>query len=93
MIGRVLDGRVGRFAGDTSYALYLLHLMVIEWLVLHVHVASRGSLQELLLLLAGVACTYPAAAVTYRYVEVPLRRKINTGWWPRRVGATAEGTP
>jgi len=88
--GRVLDGRVGRFVGDTSYALYLLHLMVIEWLVLHVHVGAPGSSSRLLVLLAGVACTYPAAAITYRFVEVPLRRRIN-GDLSRRAAAAPGG--
>lgn len=74
---RLLDGRVARYLADTSYAVYLLHLIAITAAV-KLGLSGPGENLPFLLLLAGpVAGTFLVASVVHRHVEVPARRWVN----------------
>jgi peptidoglycan/LPS O-acetylase OafA/YrhL len=67
-----------RYLGRISYSLYLWH-----WPVLLFAAAALGPLPAPLSAAAGVACSFALAAVTYRWVEDPLRRGVAIGRRPR----------
>ncbi|MFZ2963866.1 MAG: acyltransferase family protein, partial [Rhodoglobus sp.] len=69
-LGRGLDTPVLRWIGERSYGLYLWHWPV---LVLFAGGAPRG-LPWWLVPSAALAVTLAAATLSYRYVEVPVRR-------------------
>jgi peptidoglycan/LPS O-acetylase OafA/YrhL len=85
----ILDNRVLRWVGERSYSTYLLHLLAIQVFLHHV---SGGSDWSALgwLMLATLATTLPAAALMYRYVELPFLRRAAT---PRAVSVPARSAP
>ena len=76
-ISRVVRSRVVRFASDTSYSVYLFHLMFVSigGLILQSHrelfLPWRSSARAGLLLLFVAACSYPLGYVIHRFVELP----------------------
>jgi peptidoglycan/LPS O-acetylase OafA/YrhL len=71
---RLLDNRVLRWVGERSYSTYLLHLLAIQ---LFLHQVTGGSDWSALgwLMLATLATTLPAAALLYRWVELPFLQR------------------
>ncbi len=80
---RLLDGRVARFLADTSYPVYLLHLMAIE-VAVQLGIHGPGENVPFVVLLAGpVAATFAVAWWVHHSFEQPARRWIN-GYRPSR---------
>lgn len=73
--GRALDVRALRWVGDRSYGIYLWHwpLLVLAMAALH-GTGSTASVPPLTGL-AVLAATLAAAAVSYRFIETPVRRR------------------
>ena len=69
----LLGGRVGRFFGDISYSVYLLHLPLLGWLKGVEPLRSHTDLFGLVFLSALIALS----ALSYRFLEAPARRRIN----------------
>lgn len=84
-----LDGRVMRWLGDRSYAVYLIHLPVID--------AARAWLGQVPSdapwvwpLYAGlVALVLALSDLAYRGYEMPARRWIRSAWAARRAAPVA----
>ena len=83
MIGRVLGMRPLRWTGVRSYGIYLWHYPII---VLTTPLLARSSLTRSAL---QIAATFPVAALSWRFVEDPIR----SGRWelPRPVCAQPGG--
>ncbi|MBH2018597.1 MAG: acyltransferase [Burkholderiales bacterium] len=70
------SGRVARFMGDTSYAVYLLHLLILTPIAgllatMPVYVALNPWARYLICLFAVVATVYPLAWILHKTVELP----------------------
>ncbi len=87
---RLLDNRALRWVGERSYSTYLLHLLAIQIFLRHVTGGSDWS-ALLWLTAATFALTLPAAALMYRYVEVPFLRLAARD--RRRAPSPAEPAP
>jgi peptidoglycan/LPS O-acetylase OafA/YrhL len=70
---RILDNAPLRWVGVRSYSTYLLHLLAIQLFLEHVDGGSDWSVLGWLTLLT-LAATLPAAALLYRWVELPFLR-------------------
>jgi peptidoglycan/LPS O-acetylase OafA/YrhL len=70
----LLDNRAFRWVGERSYSTYLLHLLAIQVFLRHVTGGSDWSALGWLTL-ATLATTLPAAALLYRWVELPFLRR------------------
>jgi peptidoglycan/LPS O-acetylase OafA/YrhL len=101
-LGRVLDLAPVRWVGERSYGLYLWHWPVFVLLVAALPLVDRDGPEGWLLGALALAITVLAAAVSYRFVETPIRRDgfraslkaYGRAWNPRRrlVIATALST-
>lgn len=79
---RILDNAPLRWVGERSFSTYLLHLLAIQIFIADVSGGSDWSVLGWLLLLT-FATTLPAAALLYRWVELPfLRVRAGTGQQP-----------
>jgi peptidoglycan/LPS O-acetylase OafA/YrhL len=70
----LLAGRTMVYLGETSFALYMVHLFIwqiIEFFAMRAHML-RGSAVPGVILVAAVSVFFSSAAI-YRYVEVPAR--------------------
>lgn len=66
-IGKLLNNRPIVYIGKISYSLYLWHwpvIVVLRWTV---------GIETPVAIMAALACTFAASALSYRYVEVPIR--------------------
>jgi peptidoglycan/LPS O-acetylase OafA/YrhL len=73
---RVLAGRIARWLGAVSYALYLLHFIVINFLVNTAGFAHDGSTRAFLAILVVAApISLAVAYASYRFVEEPARSR------------------
>lgn len=73
---RLLAGRVARWLGELSYGVYLLHIMVVHFLVNTAGFSHDGSTAAFLAILAvAVPVSLAAAAVSYHLVEQPARAR------------------
>jgi peptidoglycan/LPS O-acetylase OafA/YrhL len=77
-VGRVLGCKPLRWIGVRSYAIYLWHEPII---VLTTPAASRGP--DLLRAAAQVAASVGVAALSWRYVEDPIRHGALARFWER----------
>jgi peptidoglycan/LPS O-acetylase OafA/YrhL len=73
LAGSAFGGRVGRFFGDISYSVYLLHLPLLGWMKSFEALRSRPGVFLLVFLTALIAL----CALSYRLLEAPARRRIN----------------
>jgi peptidoglycan/LPS O-acetylase OafA/YrhL len=84
ILGRVLGCGTLRWLGTRSYGIYLWHWPIMELTRPYVDVPLHGAP----LVLVQAALTVGAAALSYRYVEVPIRvgatQKRLKGWLDRR---------
>lgn len=88
VISRVLGTKPLRWIGERSYGIYLWHYPII---VLTTPVNSTTGLNGLLI--AGqVALTFLIAAVSWRYIEDPIRRGALRRWWHHLQTAVTERT-
>ncbi len=73
--GALLESRLLVICGDASYSLYLLHSMIIG---MYFH-STTGQLrhQSLTGVLVFVLLAVTIAALVYRFIEEPARRKLN----------------
>jgi peptidoglycan/LPS O-acetylase OafA/YrhL len=78
-----------RWAGDRSYGVYVIHALVIRYVILHFFKPDRtGGLAEFakwFLVVGGISLVYGWAS--YRFVELPVRR------WARRVAKGWQASP
>ena len=87
--GRILSLRPVRYVGAISYGLYLYH-----WPIFVVLTHARTGLSGWALFGLRVACSVAVAAVSFHFLEMPIRRGLLRSWrgWvitPLAVGATA----
>jgi peptidoglycan/LPS O-acetylase OafA/YrhL len=66
-----LGGRLGRFGGDISYSVYLVHSPIFFWLGIVRPTSTK------IFLLGFLTCVVLVSCVTYRLIERPSRRIIN----------------
>ena len=91
-----LDTRLLRYCGDTSYAIYLLHMPVLWFL----HAGLRGAsptlatLPGLLTTLLCIPVTFAAAHLLTRFVEAPITALGRSfAWGPPRADRAASLKP
>jgi peptidoglycan/LPS O-acetylase OafA/YrhL len=85
---RILGGKVGRFYGDISYSVYLLHLPVLN--TLRLVEPLRENVWVLLVVFLSTVTS--VAYLSYRIIEVPSRRFFNSSWFGQRnPGVTTAG--
>ena len=84
ILGRVLGCRTLRWLGARSYGIYLWHWPIMQLTRPYVDVPLHGAP----LIVAQAALTIGAAALSYRYLEMPIRtgvaQKQIRGWFDRR---------
>lgn len=73
----IADAGLARWVGERSYGLYLWHWPVIVMLSTAVPAIDRGGLESWWLGLAALVLSIALAAVSYRVIEQPVRRR---GW-------------
>jgi peptidoglycan/LPS O-acetylase OafA/YrhL len=85
-VARVLEWLPVRFMGTISYSLYLWHLPILFWLILH-HLTAGDSARSLPVTgLCVLAIAVPLSAATYYLVERPaMRLKKSTAVGPQSV--------
>lgn len=69
--GLMLGGRIGRFVGEISYSIYLLHLPIMIWLAPYF---AANTFMFLFVFLGSVGI---ASWASYRWIERPSRDFIN----------------
>lgn len=84
--GRLLNGRAARVMGDTSYCVYLFHVVAFR-LALGLMPAHMPAGARLLILLALLPCVYAFAAASFRWFETPARRFLSGAQKPRVAAA------
>ena len=78
VLARFLDSPVLTWLGERSYGIYLWHWPLIV-LLFYTNPSLNVYLSAVLITLASVG----AAALSYRYVETPIRTEGIRGWWSR----------
>ncbi len=73
----IADAGLARWVGERSYGLYLWHWPVIVLLQAALPAIDRGGAESWWLGLAALGLTIALAAISYRFVEQPVRRH---GW-------------
>lgn len=73
-VGRMLDAAPLRWIGDRSYGIYLWHWPLLVLALAAVDGMSAGTDVPLAVGLVVLALTLAAAALSYRFVEQPVRR-------------------
>jgi peptidoglycan/LPS O-acetylase OafA/YrhL len=80
-----VTNRAARWVGDRSYGVYVIHALVIRYIILHVFRPDRtGDYAEFakwFLIVGSVSMVYGWAS--YRFVELPIRRRarrVAKGW-------------
>ncbi|MHB8451558.1 MAG: acyltransferase family protein [Mycobacteriales bacterium] len=83
----VLECRPLRFLAANSYGVYLIHLMLEEFVHQSLHVPGNGSVRSLLLIWSVIPLAYLVGALSRRWFEVPV------GQWLRRALVPAPRPP
>lgn len=73
--GRLADAPLARWVGERSYGLYLWHWPVLMLLAAALPQIDRVGEQSWMLGLAALAISVVLAALSYRFVEQPIRRR------------------
>jgi peptidoglycan/LPS O-acetylase OafA/YrhL len=81
----ILDNKLLVLFGDASYSLYLLHQVVIP--MFFFREGGRMVHQTIPWMVVAVAAAVGVAILVYRFIEQPLRRKLN----PRRAKRVLDG--
>ncbi|MGV3732374.1 MAG: acyltransferase family protein [Microcella sp.] len=74
---RIADAALLRWLGERSYGLYLWHWPVLVLLAAALPAVDRGGPEAWLLVLGALAISLVLTALSYRYIEQPVRRH---GW-------------
>ncbi|MCW2288574.1 peptidoglycan/LPS O-acetylase OafA/YrhL [Leucobacter luti] len=77
LVGRALDAQPLRWIGERSYGIYLWHwplLLIFSSALDGMPNGLRGAVSTAVVSLLTLVGTFAAAAVSYRYVEQPVRR-------------------
>ncbi len=74
---RIADAALPRWLGERSYGLYLWHWPVLVLLAAALPAVDRGGPEAWLLVLGALAISLVLTALSYRYIEQPVRRH---GW-------------
>ncbi len=89
-LARPFDNRLMRQFADVSYGVYLIHWVLVSFLLWYVGLPQDGSLATVALWIGTVVpASIVFAILSRRYVELPIIRWVNT--WPlmRRPAAPA----
>jgi peptidoglycan/LPS O-acetylase OafA/YrhL len=88
-LGRALDWAPLRFLGQRSYGIYLWHWPVIVLVVAALPAFQNSATTAWLTGLIAVAISVVAAALSFQFIERPIRRRGFRGWLATgyRVGA------
>lgn len=91
----LMESRIMLWLGDRSYAIYLIHLPLVDFFLKHNAAITGGPLTVLATLALFVAVVLGLSHLTLRFVELPARIAIRRAWahWQQvpheRTSATA----
>ncbi|MDE2412507.1 MAG: acyltransferase [Sphingomonadales bacterium] len=75
--------------GDRSYAIYLLHMPMIDFVAFGAGGLTADRQTILVAQFGLAACTLAAADLTYRRFELPARKWVRDIWRPRTASAAS----
>ncbi|MDE2595632.1 MAG: acyltransferase [Sphingomonadales bacterium] len=81
----LLESRTMLWLGDRSYAIYLIHLPVINLLLRRFDSSPAGLAEPLLAITLATGITLLLAELSFRWIEQPARRRMRLWWDARRV--------
>ena len=92
LLGRIRVGKIGELLGDLSYPLYLIHMVVGDWIMDAIAVAGiKGPGWLILFASVGAACVI--ALLLNRLLERPMATVFRHVWDLRLAGKYAALTP
>lgn len=91
-LGRMLDAEPLRWIGERSYGIYLWHWPLVVLIVYERTGATTEAGVPVLLGVAALVATVGAAALSYRFMEAPIRR-LGFGGFIRRIRAQFSVSP
>jgi peptidoglycan/LPS O-acetylase OafA/YrhL len=80
-----LEAKILVYLGEISYSVYLTHMFVAEFVFRAF--LRNGEYASPMLLVSYVAMTVAFSAATYRWIEVPFRKRLHNVLSPHRHGA------
>lgn len=88
-VARVLAIPLFLFLGNASYAMYILHFPIAEWLLLAGKVFHRSLLiSSWSITIAYLVMVIAGSSIFYRFVEEPVHQRLRRALTDRLVGAT-----
>ncbi|MBS0476472.1 MAG: acyltransferase [Proteobacteria bacterium] len=85
----LLSAKPLTWLGDRSYAIYLLHIPMIDFVAFSTGGVRGGDMAIVAAHIGFAACTLAAADLTYRRFELPARKWVRDIWRPRTAPAAS----